>query len=407
MNTGEEKEIEPVDTARTLIAENPLPRFRTQTGVLVEYSDGWHTRYYDSDPTNRFKRKRVAFWLCAKDTEREVRERLQAEHIKRVNARQKGLPHVNVDKDELTIGHFWIDKRLPVLEGPLKSSWATVRTYKKLWKLYIGPHLDGKNLKTYRTVDAKRWLEGLVTGETTRKGKPLNASSYQLVRSIVSGLFSQALNNEIIEVNPITAVKLDAKVTPWRQGKAYSVDDVKKMLGALEGGPQLFFAFAALQGLRPAEVAGLRFEDVDVARGRLRIARSCPSGHVQEIAKTLNSVAEIPLSARVAELYEAYSKTCGRDHGFVFCRRAGRPVDTADYMRRFFVPVAERIGVKWIGLYACRRFYSTTLTECTDSTEAAYNNTRDTKETVDKHYSLRITAAGVAGQKKLDALMAA
>ena len=402
MNTGTEDEEIPVDLA----TENPWPRFRTQTGVLVEYSNGWHVRYYDSDPTNHFKRKRVAVWLCVSDTEREVRERLQAEHIKKVNARQSGV-RVNVDKEALTIGHYWITERLPVLEGPGGQSWATVRTYKKLWKLYIGPHLDGKALLKFRTVDANLWLTGLVTGATTKTGRRLNASSYQLVRSIVSGVFKQAVNRGIIEVNPITQVSLDVKVKPWRQGKGYSVDDVKKMLAALEGGPQLFFAFSALQGLRPAEVAGLRFEDVDVARGRLRIERSCPAGHVQETAKTEDSIAEVPLSARVAELYSEYVKTCGRDHGFVFCRRAGRPVDTADYMRRFFVPVAERIGVKWIGLYACRRFYNTTLTEVTGSTEAGYTNSRDQKATVEKHYSLRSTAAGVAGQKKLDALMAA
>jgi integrase len=406
MKTGEEKEIEPVDTARTLIAENPLPRFRTQTGVLVEYSDGWYTRYYDSDPTNRFKRKRVAVWLCVSDTDRLERERLQAAYIKTVNARQHGV-RVNVEKSELTIGHFWIDKRLPVLEGPGQKAWATVRTYKKLWKLYIGPHLDGKALLKFRTVDANLWLTGLVTGATTKTGRRLNASSYQLVRSIVSGVFTQAINLGIIDVNPIANVSLDVKVTPWKQGKGYSVEDVKKMLTALAGGPQLFFAFAALQGLRPAEVAGLKFEDVDVARGRLRIARSCPAGHEQETAKTEDSCAEIPLSTRVAELYEAYRKTCGRTHGFVFCRRTGKPVDTADYMRRFLIPAAERIGVKWIGLYACRRFYATTLTECTENTEAAYKNTRDQKATVEKHYSLRSTAAGVAGQKKLDALMAA
>lgn len=399
---GEEKEI--VDIVREHCAANPLPRFRTQTGVVVEYSDGWYLRYYDDDPASAFKRKRVAVWLCPNDTEREVRERLQVAHIKVVNAKQKGVK-VNVDKDELTIGHFWIDKRLPLLEK--ERSWATVQAYKKLWKLYIGPSLDGKALLKYRTVDANEWLTGLVTGETTRTGRRLNASSYAIVRSIVSGLFSHAINLGIVDVNPIANVRLMVRVTPWKQGIAYSVDEVKRMLAALEGGPRLFFAIAALQGLRPAEVAGLKVEDVDVARGRLRVARSCPAGHVQETAKTVDSCAEIPLSARVAELFEAYMKTCGRTHGFVFCRRAGQPVDTADYMRRFFVPVAKRIGVKWIGLYACRRFYATTITELTESTEAAYKNTRDKKATVERHYALRSTTAGVAGQKKLDDAMAA
>jgi integrase len=221
----------PVDVVRECCSANPLPRFRTQTGVLVEYSDGWYVRYYDDDPMDAHKRKRVAVWLCASDTEREVRERLQAAHIKTINAKQKGV-RVNVDKEELTIGHFWIDKRLPLLER--ERSWATVRAYKKLWKLYIGPALDGKALLRYRTVDANLWLTGLVTGETTRTGRRLNASSYQLVRSIVSGVFAHAINLGLIDVNPIANVRLMVRATPWKQGKGYSVEDVKKMLAALE-----------------------------------------------------------------------------------------------------------------------------------------------------------------------------
>jgi hypothetical protein len=84
MNTGEEI----ADIVRDRCSANPLPRFRTQTGVLVEYSDGWYCRYYDDDPKDAHKRKRVAVWLCASDTEREVRERLQAAHIKVVNRAQ-------------------------------------------------------------------------------------------------------------------------------------------------------------------------------------------------------------------------------------------------------------------------------------------------------------------------------
>ena len=80
-----------------------------------------------------------------------------------------------------------------------------------------------------------------------------------------------------------------------------------KAFDKTETGPKLFFAIAVMQGLGPSEVAGLRFEDIDEAKGTLRVVRSCPNGHAQEMAKTDRRKGELPLSKHVAPIFEQWN----------------------------------------------------------------------------------------------------
>jgi integrase len=401
------------------------PRFRTQSGRLVKYASGWHCRYYDSDPDVNapvFKRKRVKAWLCTPDTEVIDAQRLMAKHMAEVNSMQKvgrALP----SPDELTVGQFWVMTHLKHIKE--NRSWSTSRTYERLWKMYLKPHFDNRPLRGYSTPDGNAWLTSLVKGETTRTGRRLNASSYRLVRSVASGIFTHALNLKGIlppgSTNPFQNVRVMVKIDPWVQGEAYSQEEAVKMLKAFdktETGPKLFFAIAVMQGLGPSEVAGLRFDEIDLAKGTMKVMRSCPNGHVQEMAKNDKRKGTIPLSAVVVPIFQQWCKECeakgcahgrkecetkGCAHGFVFQRRAGQPVDYSDFDRRFIAPVAERAGVEWHGVKAARRTYGTQVTLVMNGdSSAAHNNMRNTKKTAEERYVTRSNAAGRKGQRKYD-----
>jgi integrase len=398
---------EPVDAVHSVKS-----RFRTQTGTLVRGSDGFYVRYCVDGigASGEFKRKKIARWLCPLETDVVDRGRLMKKFMASENARQKGVERVPPSADDLTVGRFWVTEHLPLIKE--ERSWATHRTYERLWHQYLQPHLEGRALRRYRTVDANVWLTGLVKGEGhTRNGerrKPLNSSSYGLVRSIASGIFTHAINKGILDVNPFTNVKLMVRVKGREQGLAYTVEEVAAILAALDRvasvGPALFWALSA-QGLRPSEVAGLAFLDVDTKNGVLRIRRSCPSGHSQESAKNLQSKAPIPLSEVVAERLTKWQAECGRTDGYVFERRNNQPVDSGDYARRFIKPVAEKVigESRWMGLYACRRFAATETSNLTGNTLAAYTNLRNSKKTTDKHYLTPSSEQGRKGQSLLDA----
>jgi integrase len=403
-------DCEPVDAVHSVKS-----RFRTQTGTLVRGSDGFYCRYMvdgiGASANGEFKRKKIATWLCPLETDVIDRSRLMKKFMAGENARQKGAERVPPSADDLTVGRFWETKHLPLIKE--ERSWATHRTYERLWHQYLQPHFAGRALRRYRTVDGNEWLTSLVKGEgRTRNGerrRPLNSSSYGLVRSIASGIFTHAINVGILDVNPFANVRLMVRVKEHEQGEAYTIEEVAAILAALDklssSGPALFFALC-VQGLRPSEVAGLRLgQDIDIARGVLHIRRSCPSGHAQESAKNLQSKAPIPLSEVVAERLTKWQAECGRTHGYVFERRGNQPVDSGDYARRFIQPVAEKVigEGRWMGLYACRRFAATETSNLTGNTLAAYTNLRNSKKTTDKHYLTPSSDQGRKGQHLLDA----
>lgn len=94
------------------VRHQKAPRFRTQIGRLVEYSDGYYLRFYDWDDTDNptavaFKRRKVSRFLCPLETEKIDLKHLQRDYMKKVNAKQKGQ-HILPDKDRLvttTIKH--------------------------------------------------------------------------------------------------------------------------------------------------------------------------------------------------------------------------------------------------------------------------------------------------------------
>lgn len=76
----EQAGIEVVDALRFM--KQP-PRFRTQAGRLVQYSDGWYLRYYVDDPDAKgIQRKKIAQYLCPLHTEEDEVERLQGQFMK-------------------------------------------------------------------------------------------------------------------------------------------------------------------------------------------------------------------------------------------------------------------------------------------------------------------------------------
>lgn len=389
-----------------------LPRFRTQTGVLLHYASGWHVKYYDRDPKDGEHKRMVAF-LAWPDTDKFEAEKLMAEFIKKVNDRLKIGSRVPTP-NELTVGQFWQKYHLPMLENPDSGkSWKTVRTYKHLWRMYLQPHFENRPIRTYSTHEANQWLSDLVTGKTTKTGKRLNESSYSLVRSLASSIFTHALNLPRIMMpgspNPMSNVRLMVAIDEWVQGKPYSTEEIVKMWKAFrrdELGPKLWFAIGAMHGIRPSEIAGLKFEDINLKVGEMTIRRSCPNGHLQETVKARGAARTIALSELVVPIYKQWLKKCGNaatPQRFVFSRRDNQPVDDQDFDVRFLRPVAERAKVAWHGMKACRRTAATEVTELTKSIEAAAHITGDSRAMVDRHYAKKSKALGHRGQKLYDA----
>jgi integrase len=374
------QETEIVDAVH---AAKRLPRFRTQSGQVVERSDGFWIRFYDwasgDDPIG--ERKKVSRWLAPPDTDKLELDSLRRDFIKKVNAQQRGfrLP----DPKERTAGQFWIIEYFPVIEA--NRAWATANSYKIVWETYCAEHFSTKVLTRYTTADANKFLTDCAT-KAHAHGERLAKGTVTLIRSIASGLFRYAQNRGLIDRNPFTDVALIVRYKPAKPKVIYTLAETAKVINAIpRTDAKLAAAFCLLLGMRPAEAAAIQWEDVE--DDRVWVRRAAPEGHLGE-TKTDGSLGYVVIGKRVAPYLAAWRKECGKAEGFLFKRRNS---DSVVNMKQFGLHcigeyAKKAIGDRWHGLYPGRRGTSDAMYHMTGDTRASSATLRNSKTTVDKHY---------------------
>lgn len=165
--------------------------------------------------------------------------------------------------DSVTVGEWlerWLQRKKPRLAA------KTFHNYTQLIKRYIKPHLGRRKLQALRPAD----LHALYT-VLTDKGL---GDTQRQVHNVLHAAFDEAVRLELIVRNPANVVRPAPPRPDPDAGidrKALTAEEVARLLPVLQGDRWgLIFEFMPATGLRRAEVCGLRWEDVDLDKGRLR-----------------------------------------------------------------------------------------------------------------------------------------
>ncbi|HEX3987536.1 MAG TPA: hypothetical protein VHX13_13110 [Acidobacteriaceae bacterium] len=389
---------------------------RLQSGHIYEAAGAFFVRYRDNQIVEG-KRVRVqrSHRLCTKDgiRYRSVKDKnvkiLRDAFMLKVNERN-ALGRINTQ--EVKIVDFWDQTYLPFIQENLRPS--TVHGYKKVWTQHLLNHFSDLTLHQYRTHIGSHFL-------TTIAGKPLHLGRHTLahVRSVASGLFTHAVNRGVTESNPWHDVKVLGKVKEPQGTTHYTLEQAVKMIGALKGHPdcQAILALSCFLGLRPGEIAGLQWPDIDdnwihirraVVRGIVGATKTRIKAAADQLCSCglpLSSCQRLPLIAPVAQPLSAWRKMSGDPtEGWVLSSRSGNPVNLAELNRRVIAPILNSQGIRFKGLYPGRRGAATILTELTGSAIAAQQLLRHQDLAVTtKNYVQMIPEALLSAVKLLEA----
>jgi integrase len=163
----------------------------------------------------------------------------------------------------------------------------------------------------------------------------------------------------------------DADLPRWekREMRALSPEEVARFREAATSDPwSVLFDLALVSGMRPAEILGLRWGDVDLGRGSLIVQQTLVRRGKAwrfEPPKTKKSSRTIPLPRSVARALAAHKAQqskirlkCGpeyQDHDLVFAAANGIPLDSGSLVRRHFKPILLRAKLpKTIRFYDLR-----------------------------------------------------
>jgi integrase len=165
---------------------------------------------------------------------------------------------------------------------------------------------------------------------------------------------------------------------------------------------QLILALSCFLGLRPGEIAALRWEDFDTEEVHIR--RSVVRGKVGT-PKTLEALADLPLIDRARIPLELWRRKSGLTKGWVFPSANNTPIDLHNIIARIIRPAIEAKGLRWKGIYAGRRGAGTAIIEITNGNAAVGQALLRHKNmsTTLAFYKKQISAEALrAGMKLLD-----
>ena len=210
-----------------------------QRGTIYEASNSFFVRYFTTD------KKRVSHKLCDRDDEHNsitcpAVQALRDEHMVAV---RKTKPQPTTNGTPIT--DYWENEYLPTVKAGLKPS--TVEGYEDIWEQHLEIHFTGRTFNEYEPHHGSKFLTGLI-----KDGYGQRTVAH--VRSLASGIFSHAVIDGVIQVNPWRNVKTKIKAPRPKETADYTLtelmDIVNNKLPRVDA--QLIICLAGLMGLRPS-----------------------------------------------------------------------------------------------------------------------------------------------------------
>jgi integrase len=269
---------------------------------------------------------------------------------------------------DMRVVDYWDTRFLPyckeVMEhGPRKGKprrkASTLKGYMQIWEQFLKEHFGNITLQQYQPRLGRRFLDSL----TAKKGY----YTLKHIKSLATKIFQRAVENEIINMNPWRNVFMPEDVekpTTAHYTREQSEDLVSALVDHVDA--QLVLSLACFLALGPAEISGLRWEDIDA--DWIHIRRNIVNGE-EDTTKTQERAAPVPILDEVRVPLELWRAKCGNpSNGWLFgdkpivlpnlIARVIRPhVEGEHYgkecSRCRVIPKASR--VRWQGMYTARR----------------------------------------------------
>lgn len=279
----------------------------------------------------------------------------------------------------MTVKKFYETIFRPLLQGQVESQQiapATFQTYERQWKGYLAEHFAEMTLRSYTAPAASRYLKSC----RKQDGQLMGQNSLKQRKACASGIFSEAVAQGYLAENPWKHIKLDNKVPckPALQGHAVNEKDIELLIRGLEdarGGredndwtkqlAQVFLATGLYAGTRPSETVALDWSDINWTDATIHVSKAIVNGIPKAFTKTgeAGDIGDryVPFMDELTPMLREWWILNGSpENGLIFTTADGdRPTNLNSLSSRIVKPVADKLGIKWVGFYTLRRGFAT------------------------------------------------
>ena len=239
---------------------------------------------------------------------------------------------------------------------------VTARTYKQQLDMHILPVLGDMMVEDITISDVQRVFNkmdenGRKTTETKKK-----------VRTVLNMILQQAMEEDIIHKNPVKAKSVHVKGESSKPTPPYTVEQMKYIVNHISDIEKpidrMYIALHALHPLRPEEVFGLKWEDIDLEVGSIHVRNTVT--HPDRNQPVFATKTKTEKSRRTLALVPQIVKylSVGEPEDFVLGGRKALSYQQIVKMRK---RIQKDIGFE--EAITPRRFRTTVLTDIYDQTK--------------------------------------
>jgi integrase len=229
---------------------------------------------------------------------------------------------------------------------------SAIRSYEAALRDRIFPDLGGKRLGDVQRRDVQRLADDLLA-----EGRDPSTIRNALMPLRV--IYRRAVEDGDVSVNPCTNLRLPAVRS--RRERIASPEEAQRLLVALPERDRPVWATALYAGLRRGELLALRWEDVDLAAGVIRVERSYDDkGRVEIEPKSRAGRRTVPIVGALRDVLVEHKARQGRNSGLLFGSSAETPFVPSNLWRRA-QRAWKRARLEPIGLHEARHTFASVL----------------------------------------------
>lgn len=309
------------------------------------------------------------------------RDKTGREHSRSFDTQREAKQHIADQQVALTRGTWTDPSKEKTTLGVLVEEWINSgtevsRPFRVSMMRNLGDLAD-QPVGTLAPADIRAWVATLQTGRPWKGGAPLGVSAVSSALANVKLVLEQAVDDGLIPKNPARRVTAPAPTTrvTWHDiptkeridqliryaRTGYGKRERGKKYSWFQAHPNLsvMIRVSAATGLRPGEVAGLRWQNVDFDKGQVLVMeQAMRTGAGTRPLKTGDKgIRSLSVDAETLEAVDSLPRVDER----VFHTRWGGVPMTAEKYAQALRRLCLVVGVDPVRPHAFRHFHATEL----------------------------------------------
>jgi integrase len=219
---------------------------------------------------------------------------------------------------------------------------------------HLVPHFGDKPVGQIGKADILAFRNKLaeVPGRAAKglSAKRINGILAPLRQMLAEAAELYGFTSPAVNIKPLRVRKTDVQ--------PFTLAEVQKLVNRVRADYRSYFITRFFTGMRTGEVHGLKWKYVDFERRLILVRETFVLGE-DEYTKTDSSQRDIQMSQVVFEALRQQHAATAKLSDYVFCNRAGEPLDNKNFSDRVWYPLLRHLGL------AARRPYQMRHTAAT------------------------------------------